>query len=412
MAYWNFILRHRRLLGFGFILTLFSSFGQTYFMGLFNAEIRASFALSNAGFGTVYSVATLVSGIVIIWAGRMIDHVDLRLYTLLVCGGLGVACLLMSFATSVVVLCLAIFLLRFFGQGLMFHTASTALVRLIERDRGKALSLAFQGMSVGEATFPIMVVFPMQWFGWQGAWLGFGVAMLIVVAPASLWMLKGQVTDHQETTSQNDTDAPVTRIVEWSRRDVLRDPRFYLMLPTFLSPSYIITGLFFHQAHISQAKGWSLALMASGFTVFAIAKVMSSLVVGPLIDRWGATRHLPFFLLPVIVALLAISWFEAPITVAVFMGALGISVGWGMTVGTPVWVEIYGTAHIGAIRAMVSSLGIIASAASPVIMGWMLDAGLGVSALAYSSIGLIAASTVLAMIALRLNRAILKRANG
>ena len=80
-GYLAFLWRHRRFLGFGALLAGSSSFGQTWFVSLFGAEIREAFGLGHAGFGAVYSLATVASGVLLLWVGRLIDRLSLRRYT-------------------------------------------------------------------------------------------------------------------------------------------------------------------------------------------------------------------------------------------------------------------------------------------------------------------------------------------
>ena len=46
---------------FSFIFTFFSSFGQSYFLGLFNSSIRETLSISHGQFGTIYASATFVA---------------------------------------------------------------------------------------------------------------------------------------------------------------------------------------------------------------------------------------------------------------------------------------------------------------------------------------------------------------
>ena len=158
MGSWDFIAANRRFLSFGILMSLFSSFGQTYYIAMFSAEIRGVFDLSHGDFGEIYAYATLASGTTLIWLGRKIDHIDLRFYSVLVCVGLIAACLMMSQVSSVVMLGLAIFTLRLFGQGLMSHTAVTSMARYFHERRGLAIGLASTGHAIGEAMFPYMAV--------------------------------------------------------------------------------------------------------------------------------------------------------------------------------------------------------------------------------------------------------------
>ena len=197
LSYFQFVGRHWRFLGFGFFLAFFSSFGQTYFVALFGGDIRETFGLSHGDFGFVYSVATLAAGLCLIWLGRQLDDVDLRVFSVLICTALIGACFLFAAVPSVMVLYVAIFSLRLVGQGLMSHTALTSMSRYFDADRGKAISIASLGFPASQAVFPLMVVAMIASLGWRQAWLAFGAMGVVVLVPAVLWLLKGHTERHR-----------------------------------------------------------------------------------------------------------------------------------------------------------------------------------------------------------------------
>ena len=149
--YLTFAARHRRLLAFGFLLTFASSAGQTFFIGIFGPNIREAFGLDHTGWGTLYLIGTLLSALILPWTGQLIDRLDLRWYVTFALTGLAVACLAISFAHSLVMLVVAIFLLRQMGQGITSHAAATSMARYHGPDRGKALAIASTGIALGEA---------------------------------------------------------------------------------------------------------------------------------------------------------------------------------------------------------------------------------------------------------------------
>ena len=77
---------NKKILLFGFIFTFFSSFGQSFFLGLFNPSIRNELEISHGQFGTIYAIATICSSIVLIWFGKKIDEYKLLNYSIIVIG--------------------------------------------------------------------------------------------------------------------------------------------------------------------------------------------------------------------------------------------------------------------------------------------------------------------------------------
>ena len=147
-----------RLLLFGFLMTFWSSPGQTFLISLFSGEIRTELELSDGEFAAIYSLATLASAVVVIWSGALVDRIDLKKLSLGVVCGLAAGCGLMSIGNSIPLLLISLFVLRQLGQGLMFIISSTAMVRYIDAHRGKASALAGIGYAVSEAVMPGLLV--------------------------------------------------------------------------------------------------------------------------------------------------------------------------------------------------------------------------------------------------------------
>jgi MFS family permease len=406
MTYLRFIIDNRRFLGFGFFLSFFFSFGTTPIIALFGGEIRAEYGLSHGDFGVLYSIANVVAAGGIVWFGRMIDRTDLRMYSALVCGLLIASCLVMSWGPSVPFLFAALVGFRLAGPGLMNHTVGTSMARYFDAGRGRALAITGIGSPVCETVAPIIVVGLIAAIGWRETWMSVGVVLAVVLIPSALWLLKGHGERHlrylERLAVHQAKATPEGR--QWSRGEVLRNPRFYLILPAVLAPPVIIAGLFFHQVHIVESKDWSLAWWAICMGGFAVARVGVTLVSGPIIDRFGATRTLPFYIVPMVLALLVLAVTDHPAGAPIFLVLGGASTGARITAVNAIWAEIYGTTHLGAIRALVQGLIILAIALSPATMGWMFDLGITIEAVALMCIGLLALAALLFFVYLFVSR--------
>lgn len=395
-SYLSFIAANRRFLSFGVTAAFLSSFGQTFFIALFGGAWRAEFGLSHGDFGTLYSLGTLCAGLTLIWLGRKIDHVDLTRYTLMVSGGLAAACLLTAVVPSAIFLCLVFYLLRLTGQGLMSHVSIIAMARYFDRARGKAVSLAALGHPLGEAIFPPLAVLLLGLVGWRWAWGGFGIVLLVGVAPLMLWLLRGQA--ERETARQaglaDALQSGVRPVRSRTLSEVVRDPVFYPQVLAMMAPAFISTGLFFHQVHLAEVKGWSLEWLASCFVGFAVAQALSSLVAGTLVDRLGGIRLLPFYLPALGLAALTLIVTDHVLGALVYMILVGTTAGAGFTLMGAVFAEMHGTGHLGAIRSLIQATMVMATAASPIIFGLLLDAGVGFDMLAGGCVAYVAAGAV------------------
>jgi len=396
-SYLTFIAANRRFLSFGLTAAFLSSFGQTFFIALFGGAWRTEFGLSHGEFGTLYSLGTLCAGLTLIWLGRKIDDVDLTRYTLMVSGGLAAACLVTAFIPSAVFLGLAFFMLRLTGQGLMSHVSIIAMARYFDRSRGKAISLAALGHPLGEAIFPPLAVLLLGLVGWRWAWGGFGIILLVGIAPLMLWLLRGHA-ERESARKAGLAEALVNGQGPGRSRtlsEVVREPVFYPLVFAMMAPAFISTGLFFHQVHLAEVKGWSLEWLASCFVGFAVAQAASSLVTGNLVDRVGGIRLLPWYLPALGLAAASLIVTDHVLGALAYMILVGTTAGAGSTLMGAVFAEMHGTGHLGAIRSLIQATMVMATAASPAFFGLLLDAGVGFTAIASGCVAYVVAGVVI-----------------
>jgi len=419
------------LLLFGFVMMFATSPGQTYFIALFSGEIRADLSLSHGEFGAVYSIATLASAFVLLWSGALIDRIDLRRFARYAVIGLAIACLTLALSQNIAMLVIAIFLLRQFGQGLMYMTNTTAMVRYLESNKGKANALSGLGYSFAEATLPSLVILLLFVMGWRQSWLLFAGVLAIGIPIAFHFLLKGHDKRHQQYLSaiaadesqelpfdeakskpillnQNDrtpqtAQAKVARRRQWTRAEVIRDPLFYLFTPGLLAQSLLFTGFMFHQIHLVEEKGWPLVIWGSLYLLYALSAVMMSLIIGVLVDRFGAVRLAPFVTIPMGIGLLILSSSDSVFVAAIFMLCMAISSAAQSITSAPFFAERYGSKNLGAIKSLGTFMMVMMSAISPAVLGWGIDSGIRMDTLAVCGAVYVAITSAMAFHAYRLS---------
>ena len=346
----SFILSEPKLLLFGFFISYFASYGQTFFISIFNLEIRSLLKLSDGQFGLLYSLATLTSAIILVWFGKLIDKIDLRIYTFIISLGLSFGCIGMFFLTNnLFILFLIIVSLRFFGQGAMTHTSTTTMSRYYNTNRGKAISVSEFGGMFGFITFPLIAVLLIKIFTWKLVWLFAGISILIIFIPAYFYLLKDHSSRNKEFLNKTDI---LSLQRNWRRRDVIVDKKFYVYLPISLVPPFVTTGLVFHQVFIATNKGWNMELLASSFIGLGIFSIVGLLLGGPLIDKINTKKAIPYYLLPMFIGIFIMMFFEHYIFIFPYMALLGLSIGLGAPFTGSLWAELYGVRNLGAIRAL------------------------------------------------------------
>ena len=366
----SFFSANFRWIAGGFLLTFFSSFGQTYFISLSASNIRNEYGLSHGDFGFIYMLATLASALTLPWLGKIVDIFSPARVTLIIIPLLALGCVGMVFSTHIYGLVVTLFCLRLFGQGMMTQNALTATGRWFAANRGRAVSLVTLGHNTGEALLPIIFVALSVMVGWRNVWLMGAIFLIVFALPLIIILIKKEREPVSELHHENSQPAP-----DWTRQEVLRDPFFWLLLTGVLAPPFIGTTIFFHQVYLVELRGWSLEVFALSFVLMSVSVIIFVLIAGMLVDRFSALRILPIFLLPLSFACICLGLLEAQWSAFLFMILLGISYGFSSTLFGAVWPEAYGTKHLGSIRAVVVAIMVCATAIGPGLTGFLIDKG-------------------------------------
>ena len=400
----RFVRRAAPALGAGLLLSFSSSFGQTFFLSLFGGVWREAFDLSHGAFGALYAVATLSSAVCLLAVGKTVDHVPPSRIALILLVLTALAALWLSSAANVLALGAGLFAMRVLGQGLLSHLAMTTVAKWFDAARGRALGIAMLGFPIGEAMLPVAAASAMATFGWRAAWLGVAAFAAFALAPAIV-LLAARAERAAHPTDRKAASARRDELPSWTRRDALHDWRFYALAPGILAAPFLVTSVLFHHAYLVETKGWTLGAFSTLFILYAASSTAASLICGRMVDAVGTRRVLPFFLTPLAVGLVCVSLTDAFYAGALLMALMGATAGAATIVCTSVWSELYGTAHLGAIRAVAVSAMVLSSALGPALAGAALDAGFSVDMLLRAiSAGAVACAIYLALLQTHLHR--------
>ena len=384
-----------RLALFALAATAASGFGQTFVVSFFGGEIRQAFDLTHTAYGSLYSGATLCSALLLLRFGGLVDTWTLSRVTALAIGILAGGCLLVGFAPGALVLAAGFVCIRFGGQGMMSHIGMTTAARYFTAHRGRAVALAAMGFPLAEAVLPAGAALLLLWVGWRAPWVVGAGLLCLLILPVLTFLSRGAPSAH-EVASKDHSATPGTGRSRFNRRDVLRDPGYYLILPATLLTPFTVTALFFHQMAFAEELGWSLELLATGFSVYAACHLGALFVAGPLVDRLGAARALPLALAPIITGLVLLATVASPLIVYAYLGLVGATQGLSATASGAIWAERYGILHLGAIRSMNQSIMVVSTAISPILLGFFLDKHVGITTLALGLAGCAVLAALLA----------------
>ena len=372
-----------KVIVFGFIFTFFSSFGQSFFLGIFNTSIRETLSITHGQFGSIYASATLCSSLLLIWVGKKIDDINIFRFAIYVTLLLSFSCFFFSKISSIVFLFIAIFLMRFSGQGMMSHTATTTVSRYFTKSRGRALSICWFGLSSAEFILPVLMVFLLSLTTWQNIWTVIALLILIFLPIASFFLVRTVKLDTRESTEGEVFKEE--NIKQWKRVEVIKDYKFYIVSMNMLAMPWIATGVFVYQSFITESKNWGPFVIAQSFMSYSVFSVITLLISGFLIDKFTSRKLLIFMNIPLFLSTFVIIYFDAQFTAFIFLGLIGISNGLANVLGSSTWAEVYGVKHIGSIKALTTALMVFSTAFGTALFGILIDIGFSIEKIAIIS---------------------------
>ena len=388
----KFLLSDPKLLLYGFAILFFASYGQTFFISLFNTEIRIFYDLSDGEFGLVYAIATLSSSFILIGFAKLIDHLDLRFYSFIITLGFLLACLGMVFLiNNILYLFLIIFMLRFFGQGAMDHAGGTTMARYFGNDKGKALSVATLGGMIGVMFLPYFALNFFKDKDLNQLWL-YASCSIIIFIPFIFLILSNHKNRHEKFKIEI-KDNPLNKKLR--TRDILKDKKFYIYLPLSIAASFICTGLMFHQIFIIDQKGWTLQMLGNSYFFLGFFSIIGLLIGGPLIDKFDTKKTAMLTLVPLMLLLIVLIIFDGEFFLIIYMSLFGLNMGIARPFIGSLWAEIYGVESLGTVKALLHAGAVFASALSPLVFGYLIDWGFSITTIVTISILIIIVSTLL-----------------
>tara|TARA_B100001996_G_scaffold348778_1_gene307136 strand:+ start:256 stop:1146 length:891 start_codon:yes stop_codon:yes gene_type:complete len=266
--------------------------------------------------------------------------------------------------------------MRFSGQGMMSHTATTTISRYFTKSRGKALSTGWFGLSAAEFILPVLIIYLLTIYNWKNIWIIISGVVIIFLPIASYLLIKNLNLDSREVT--NDENHNNENIKQWKRIEVIKDYRFYVICANMLAMPWIATGVFVYQSFILEQKNWGPYVIAQSFMTYSVLSVITLFIAGYLIDKFTSKKLLIYMNIPLLLAAGVLFYFKSPISSFVFLGLIGISNGFANVLGSSTWAEIYGVKHIGSIKALTTALMVFATAFGTAMFGFLIDIGFSI----------------------------------
>lgn len=381
----SLFLQNPRVIGFGIACTFLAGLGQTYLLAQFIPYLQEDFSLSRTQISANYSLATFISALMMTKMGGLLDSWSLRRFGFLTAMGILLGYFLLSISQGIVSLFFAFFLIRAFGQMNFGLMSSTTLSRLFGKHRAKALTLSHFGRALGEGLLPMLVASMIAYGSWQTASLGVIVLLVVICLLVYGFLMRGEdyaTARFEESLSSKKMQDRISSDTVFDLKTLWKEKRALVFMVTGVYLPFAVTGLFFLQSSIAEAKNIPMTVMASSFMAFSIVQFTGNLLWGPLIDRYTSRRVLPFGMLVLTLSLLSLVVLDGAVAVFSYMIFLALSIGLIAMSRNSFWADAYGPRQLGKLKGMDGMLMVIGTSASSVFFAYLLDKGMSIAELA------------------------------
>lgn len=375
----------------GFLAHIASAFSISSTLSVFLKPLSSDLGISRGIFSLIRSGEILIGAAAAPLVGTLLDRHGGR--WLMVAGGLvsGAGFLLLGQARDFWQFLLFRWLLVSPGDALMGSlVVNVSISRWFVRMRGRALALAGMGHGLAKVGMPLLAASLIAYTGWRGAWGVFGLLTLaLVVSPSLLFMRRrpedmGLVPDGR-SRAQHDSAARESKPasasarrsasanVEWSRREALRTPAFWLIVITFGVAHVGVTGLNLHVFSFVSDQGHPAMVAAFVMSTIAFMQFSTPMVWGILAERSNIARLIMAkFLIQAVGILWALS---DPGLLSLYAGFFLYGIGMGGTsiLAEMIWANYFGRTSLGKIRGLGSLLTSTFAAGGPPFFGLLFD---------------------------------------
>ena len=310
--------RRRSIILTGAVLLALSGPGQTAGFSVFVDPMTEALDVTRGQLSFAYLIGTLAASTTGTWLGRRLDRDGVAAGLRLVAVALGVSAILASVATNLIVLTIAIYGLRSFGQTGMTLSASVFVAKNVVERRGAALGLLTAVGGSAVAITPLIASRLIPQFGWRPTWVIAGSTVIVLGLVTSTQMVRLRLEhpnplDENGATIEEETTAPRH----------LRRNGFLVVTAGYATTGFVSTALAFHQIAVLGERGISATAAAGNFVPQSLAAAIVALVLGQLVDRVPGRIVIPFNMVVLATAVGSVSFVDSNLGAVAFGIALG-----------------------------------------------------------------------------------------
>lgn len=359
----------------------FSAPGQTYSISTFIDAYIKEFEFSRTSISTIYSVATIASGMTIVFMGKLVDRYGQRTMMMIAGFSLAMTCLFNSYISNIYMLGIGFFFLRYFGQGSLTLIPSSLVPQWFEEKRAFAISLANLGGMLANMIVPVFNIWLITTYSWQNAWRLWSILIVILFLPLIYLLVVNKpedielLPDNKEVLSHEDLLAEMAEVEKssWTLNQAMKCKEFWFIGAISMVHPMITTGLMFHFFSIMTLKGLDKTSISFVIGLIALPGLIMPIISTYIIDRFRSKFVITTTLIMISLSMVLLLFVHSPLTAAAFMLFYGLSISIQSVTTNVIWPRYFGRKYLGSIRGAATVFMVIGSALGPLPFGLSFD---------------------------------------
>jgi MFS family permease len=349
--------------------------GRTQGLGLVTEPLLADLQIGRVAYAQLNLWATLIGATGAIGIGRLLDRFGSRTVLTIVAAALGLTVVMMSRVTTFTALAIAITLTRALGQSALSVISIAMVGHWFVRRLDMAMAIYSVALSVG-----FMIAFPIvgslvQSRGWRAAWFAIGAAILVVLVPLGLLVVRrgpeaiglaadgaGPATTNPEPGIGNPEPAGCTL------REAAATPAFWIFAVGSSLYGLVASGIGLFNESILAERGFGPHIYYQTLVVTAITGLAGNFIGGWLARTIALNRLMAVSLSVLGLGLLALPHIASFAMVMLWAVMMGLGGGLVMVLFFSVWPRVYGRRHLGRIQGVAQAMTVLASAVGPLLL--------------------------------------------
>ena len=348
-----------------------------YAYAVFFSFIQDEFSASRFLVSLTVSVMILTAGLYSPLMGYILDRFSIRkvLTVGAVIYGLGLT--LLSVVQSFYQFLFIYGALVSLGMVIFGNLSTSKLISNWFRDKiGAALGYAAIGLSFSGVIIPPIAVFLISNFTWRGAYLIFGIFVLVVCSYCAYKFIIDKpedVNQHPDGKIDIDTSEEVTKSETITFNEILLKKVFWILTIIFTLQLSANLGVYTHIPIYSQDLGFSPIQASWIFSVAAFNAALGKIIFGNLLDRLGAKKTIlvSLFFHGLGIATLI---FADNLSLLLFsVIVMGLGLGGTIPLMNSTFAIAFGSSNFGKARGLVGPFMVPMQITAAPLSGWLYD---------------------------------------